>query len=263
MRIFRKIILIACVIYVLLCTAVYFLQENLLFFPRHLANDYAYNFDAAFSEVNIPSSSGNVLNGLHFKTDSAKGIVIYFHGNAGNLATWGSVWENFIPEKYDLLIFDYAGYGKSTGEMSEENLFKDAQSVYDFCKKNYSEDKIILYGSSIGTGIAAHVASENHPEQLILEAPYFSMVDLSSNLYPFLPSFILRYPLRTDLYLPKVKCPVTIFHGTEDEVIYSGSSEKLRPLLKKGDEIYFIPGGHHNDLKHFQEYKALLSQRLR
>jgi fermentation-respiration switch protein FrsA (DUF1100 family) len=89
------------------------------------------------------------------------------------------------------------------------------------------------------------------------------MVDLSSRLYPFLPSIILRYPLRTDLYLPQVKCPITIFHGIEDEIIYSGSSQKLKHLLKKGDEVYFIERGHHNDLKNFQLFRSLLSQKLK
>jgi len=257
-----KTIIILGIVYCLICTGVYFFQEKLIFFPRHLAKDFKYYFDTDFNEVNIPAKSGNVLNGLHFSVDSTKGIIIYFHGNAGNLESWGSVWEDFIPDKYDVFVYDYAGYGKSQGKMSEENLFSDAQSIYDYCREKYAEDKIILYGRSIGTGVAAYVASKNNPGQLILESPYFSMVDLCSKLYPFLPSFILRYPLRTDIYLPEVECPVTIFHGTDDEVIYPGSSEKLRPLLKHGDNLYFINGGHHNDLNHFQMYRELLSKTL-
>jgi fermentation-respiration switch protein FrsA (DUF1100 family) len=262
-KVIRRILIVLGIAYCIICIGVYFLQENLLFFPKQLADDHTYNFNSAFTEINIPAESGNVLNALLFTSDSTKGIVIYFHGNAGNLESWGSVSDDFISVKYNVLVFDYAGYGKSHGKMSEENLFKDAQSVYDYCRKKYSEDKIILYGRSIGTGIAAYVASKNHPAQLFLEAPYFSMVDLSSKLYPFLPSFILRYPLRTDLFLPKVKCPVTIFHGTEDEVIYPGSSVKLKPMLKNGDELFFIEGGHHNDLKNFESYHELLSQRLK
>ena len=259
----RNVLFTIVVVYSILCVAVYFLQEKLMFFPERLSKSYDYDFNSDFSEFNIQSASGNVLNALHFKTDSAKGIVIYFHGNAGSLASWGTVSDDFISNHYDLLIFDYPGYGKSTGKMSEENLFLDAQSVYDFCREKFSENRIVLYGRSIGTGIAAYLASGNHPGQLILEAPYYSMVDLSSRLYPFLPSFILRYPLRTDLFLEKVDCPVTIIHGTEDEVIYPESSEKLKPLLTKEDEVHYINGGHHNDLNRFQSYKDILSLKLK
>jgi fermentation-respiration switch protein FrsA (DUF1100 family) len=262
MKALKKIIIVLVIAYCLICAGVYFFQEKLLFIPQPLPQDYKFNFNTEFADLNIPSTSGNVLNVLYFPAGSPKGVVAYFHGNAGNIASWGSVWDDFIPKGYDLLVIDYAGYGKSTGKMSEENLFSDAQSVYDYCRRKFPEDKIILYGRSIGTGIVTYVASKNHPQQLILESPYFSMVDLGSKLYPFLPSFILRYPLRTDLYLPEVKCPVTIFHGTEDEIVYPGSSEKLKSLLKKGDNVYFIDGAHHNDLKHFEMYRELLSRTL-
>jgi uncharacterized protein len=245
-----------------ICAGVYFFQEKLLFFPQRLPADYRYHFDSPFEEINIKSASGNYLNALYFPADSVQGLVIYFHGNAGSLDSWGTVSADFLRNNYSFLIADYPGYGKSTGKISEENLYKDAQAVYDFGKMKFDEEKIIVYGRSIGTGVAARLASENNPQKLLLEAPYFSMADLSSKLYPFLPSFLLRYPLRTDLYVTKVNCDVVIFHGSEDEVIYTGSSFKLKSHFKSADKLFIIAGGHHNDLKHFQEYQRLLSQTL-
>ncbi len=261
-KILRRLSLILLIVYIILCGGVYVFQEKLLFFPQQLSNDFQFKFEHALEEINIESPSGNRLNGLFFRADSAKGIVVYFHGNGGSLDSWGSVSDDFLPLHYSLLITDYAGYGKSKGEISERNLFTDAHAVYDYVKSKYPEDEIIIYGRSIGTGIAAHLAMESRPRELILEAPYYSMKDLSSHIYPFLPSFILRYPLRTDQFLPRITCPVTIFHGTDDEVIYAESSSKLKTLLKPGDQLYFINGGHHNDLKFFDEYRNLLSKTL-
>lgn len=261
-KILTRLAITAVIIYCGICMAVYFFQEKLLFIPQKLPAAFVFKSENNFTEETIPSKTGNKLNCLFFPADASKGLIVYLHGNGGSLERWSGVASDFLPLHYDLLIYDYAGYGKSTGDFSEENLFLDAQAVYDFAKQKTSEDRIVIYGRSLGTGIGAHLASQNNPEKLILEAPYYSMVDLSKHLYPFLPSFLLRYPLRTDLFIQHVRCPVTIFHGTEDEIIYTASSEKLRTLFKPGDQLIEIAGGHHNDLKHFAAYRQAISSIL-
>ncbi|HKR07011.1 MAG TPA: alpha/beta hydrolase, partial [Bacteroidia bacterium] len=208
------------------------------------------------------SSSGNTINCLLFKANNSKGIILYFHGNAGSLRSWGSVAADFIPLQYDICIADYPGYGKSMGKLSEAHLFTDAQAVYDEMKKRYNEPGVIIYGRSIGTGIAAHLASENNPRKLILESPYFSMKDFSHRLYPFLPSFLLRYSFRTDLFLKEIKCPVFIFHGKKDEVVSYESSLRLKKLFKEKDRLFTIEEGHHNDLIQFPMYHLPLKEIL-
>ena len=262
-RILKRIVVSLFVLYGTMCLAVYLFQEKLIFFPAKLPMSYQYRFDYPFKEWNLSSKTGSRLNALHFNNDSAKGLILYFHGNAGSLESWGRVSDDFIPEGYDVLIVDYAGFGKSTGKLSEENIFEDAQTVYDFAKSRYPEGGIILYGRSLGSGVAAQLASQNNPSALILESPFFSMKDVSQRHYPFLPSFLLRYPFRTDLFFPQIKCPVTILHGTDDEVIYFESSLKLKALFKSGDTLYVVKGGHHNDLGSFPEYKIYLSEILR
>lgn len=238
------------------------LQESLIFFPEKLAGDFKYEFNHRHEELFIESTTGNSLNCLLFKTEQPKGVIIYFHGNAGSLRSWGSVSDNFLPYQYDFFIIDYPGYGKSKGNISEENLFKDAQSVYDEMRKKYDENKIVVYGRSLGSGIAACLGSQNNPKAVILESPYFSMVDLAKNLYPFLPSFLLKYPFRTDLLFSKIKCPVYLIHGTDDEVVYFESSQKLKKLFKNTDELFVIEGGHHNDLDDFTEFHSSLKSIL-
>lgn len=231
------------------------MQEKLLFHPDKLPADLKYSFPASFEEINYAPGKDVAINALHFKADSSKGIVFYLHGNAGALDSWGNVAPRFLQSHYDLLIIDYRGFGKSRGKLSEEGLFSDAQFIYNKLKEQYGEDRIIVYGRSIGTGIAAHVASKNHPCKLILETPYYNLEDLVKDLYPVAPAFILRYHFRTNEYLSSVKCPVYLFHGTSDEVIYYGSSGKLQKLFKPGDTLITIPGGKHNDLASFDEYR--------
>jgi alpha-beta hydrolase superfamily lysophospholipase len=238
------------------------IQEKLLFYPDKLPADHKYNFPTKFEELNFETAKNVKINALHFKAESSKGVVLYFHGNAGALDSWGNVAPAFLKSNYDLLIIDYRGFGKSTGKMSEKGLFHDAQFIYDKLKDQYTENKIIVYGRSIGTGIAAHIAANNSPYKLILETPYYNLKDLVKNIYPAAPRFILRYRLKTNEYLPEVKCPVYLFHGTADEVIYYGSSQKLQPLLKPGDSLITVPGGRHNDLSGYEEYRKGLEQIL-
>ena len=136
------------------CGVFYFRQENMIFYPEALPPDFQYSFPARFDEVTI-SVDGAVINALHFKTDTPKGAIVYFHGNAGNLSGWGEVALDFTRLGYDVLIPDYRGYGKSTGKIySEKMLHRDAAVAYDYLKGRYQEDQIVIYGRSIGTGIA-------------------------------------------------------------------------------------------------------------
>lgn len=247
---------------VFIASGVYFFQEKLIFFPETLSQDYQYDFEHDFEEVNYPVAENITLNALHFKADNPKGIVFYSHGNAGNLSRWSYVAEVFLKNNYDLLVYDYRGYGKSNGSISESNFYQDAMYIYEQLVSDYGEDHIVVYGRSIGTGIATKVASEFKPKHLILESPYYSLPDLTKEIFPFMPSFLLRYKFRNDQMIQSVKCPITIFHGIDDEVIYFGSTLKLEKLLKEKDTIVPIIGGHHNDLDDFETYHVGLAKVL-
>lgn len=254
------ILIIVIVLFLLLLVGCF--QEKLLFFPDKLSPGFKYSFRIPFDEVNYHPEEDVTINALHFKTDSPKGVILYMHGNAGNLETWGGLGGTFVNAGYDLLIFDYRGFGKSTGNISEKALYSDAQFIYDKLKVLYGEEKIIVYGRSIGTGIAAYISAHNNPRKLILETPYYSMSDLAKNLYPAIPRFLLRYKLPTNEYLQRTKAQVYIFHGTNDEVVYYGSSEKLKQHFKPGDTLIPIPGGRHNDLEFYPQFTSGLKKGL-
>ncbi len=237
-------------------------QKQFIFFPERLEQDHRYMFPVMFEELWFDVEKDVRINALFFEVENAKGTVIYFHGNAGSLRMWGNAASHFLKENYNCLIYDYRGYGKSGGEIDEEKFYSDAVFIYDKIKEE-REELILLYGRSLGSGIASNLASVRDPDLLILEAPYYSMKDVAKRLYPFLPvSLLLKYNFPTNKFIRDVKCKIIIFHGTDDEVIYAGSSEKLKKHLKPGDEVYFIDGAHHNDLEYFEEYKMKLKNIL-
>lgn len=248
--------------FILLTLGIYFFQEKLIFFPETLPEGYSFHFNQEFDERNYQVAEGIHINALHFKVPKSKGIIFYAHGNAGSLRSWGYVADIFIQHNYDVLIYDYRGYGKSAGRISEENFYHDADVIYKELQKSYQESGIIVYGRSIGTGIAVKIAAEHNPGQLILESPFFNFLDLVGKIMPIIPPWLIRYSFRNDIRIQDVKCPVTIFHGTVDEVIYFGSSLKLEKLLKPGDRLIPIEGGHHNDLENFELFHRELAKAL-
>ncbi len=252
-------------LYLALCGLLYFFQEKVLFFPQKLDANYQFEFGKEkFEELFIKSTDGKLLNGLLFKSDKTKGLVFYLHGNAGSLSKWGKVAKTYTNLNYDIFILDYRSYGKSEGSIkSQEQLFKDNQIVYNQLKKRYDEKNIIIIGYSIGTGMAAKLASENKPKYLILEAPYYSLTDVMQYRFPFIPAFILRYKLATNEYLKNCKMPITVFHGNIDKIIYYGSSLKLKEEFKSKIKLITLDKQGHNGITDNPEYKKELKKILK
>ncbi len=239
-------------------------QEKLLFFPDTLPENHKFAFTHTFQEYFIPVDKKTSLNGVLFRANSSKGLIFYLHGNSGSIESWGTLADEYLKNNYDFFIFDYRSFGKSKGRISsEKQIFNDAQIVYDSLKTQYKEENIIVIGYSIGTGIATHLASTNTPKKLILKAPYYNIHDLAHQYVKILPAFLIRYKFRTNEYILKVKCPINIFHGEEDEVIYCGSSLKLKELLKDGDKVMLLQGQMHNGMNENALYRKELKEILK
>lgn len=243
-------------LYILSTLMLYFFQEKLIFLPSKLPQDYTYSFALPHEEFNLQASDGATLNGLHFRTTDSKGVLLYFHGNAGDLSRWGEIALYFVEKQYDVIIMDYRTYGKSTGKLSPEALFTDAQLFYDYTLAHYPENIITVYGRSIGTGIATHLASKNKPKQLILETPFYSLLDVAQDMFPILPvSLFLKYKFPSFEYITQVVCPIAIFHGTNDSVVPFESGQKLFRTISNGNANFFtITGADHNNLINFKAY---------
>lgn len=242
-------LIIVAGLYAGICILLYISQEKLIFFPEKLQGEFKFRFNGDFEEVNIRTKDNTLLNSAFFKADNTKGVIFYLHGNAGSINSWGQVANIYTDLHYDVFMPDYRGYGKSEGKIkSEEQLFQDMQTVYDYLKTTYYESRIIVLGYSLGTGLATKIASTNHPKLLVLQAPFYSMIDLAKHLYPILPTFILKYKFETNKYIEKCTIPVVIFHGNRDEIIYHESSIKLRKLMKETDTLITLNGEGHNGM---------------
>lgn len=248
--------------YIILCGVLYAFQERLIFFPQKLEKDYSFHFNQNFQELNFEVRDGKTLNGLLFKADRTKGLIFYLHGNAGSLNVWGSVAKTYTELNYDVFILDYRSFGKSEGVIkNQEQLFEDNQFVYQKLKKIYGEENMIILGYSIGTGMAANLASKNSPSQLILQAPYYSLTDMMRHRFPIIPTFILKYTFATHEYLKNCKMPITIFHGNLYSVIYYESSLKLKKDFPKINLITLDKHGH-NGMTNNERYRTKLKSIL-
>lgn len=264
LNIIYKIVIAIASLYLVIIGLLFFFQEKLIFFPSKISKSYQFKFGGIHQEINIPSNDGAVLNGILFKAENSKGLIFYLHGNGGTIDSWGTIAPVYTNLNYDLFILDYRSYGKSEGTIqSEKQLFNDHQLVYNHLKTMYDENKIIVLGYSIGTGFAAKLASENNPKLLILQAPYFNLTDIMRKNYPFVPTFLLKYKLKTNEYLKACKLPIVIFHGTADEIIYYQSSIKLYEENKLNAELISLPKQVHIGISdnplYVSELKKILS----
>ena len=260
-----KLLKIIIIVYCSAGIALYYLQEKLLFHPVPLLPDYQFKFNAPFKEVNIPLSPKDNLNIVQFLTQDSipKGVVLYFHGNRDNVNRYARYAINFTKHGYEIWIVDYPGYGKTTGELTEENLYKQAKEVYKLASSKFKGDQIIIYGKSLGSGIASYLASKKTCRRLILETPYYSIPDLFSNYTPFYPvDMMSHFKLPTGKYLTEVNIPVTIFHGSDDWIIPYRCAAKLKQFLKPGDEFITIEKGSHNNLHDFHLFNKKLDSVL-
>ncbi len=202
-------------------------------------------------------TDGAVLNTLHFKSDSSKGLILYFHGNAGSLRRWGEVVEPFVDLGFDVLIMDYRGYGKSSGKRTYKKMLSDADQLYNFALSKSPEEKLILYGRSLGSSFASHLAGKNKPSKLILETPFLSLGDIANRVAPiYPPSYLLRFNFKNHESLKEANSPIYIFHGTEDNVVPFKSGQDLFETLDPNQATFIVvDGGGHNNLASFDVYQ--------
>ena len=240
-----------------------YFQEKVVFLPVILPHDHTYDFENDFEEYLWDTPFDGKINVLHFRIENPKGVIAYFHGNADNLHRWGKIAVDFTKFGYDVLVMDYRGYGKSSGPRNEEYLYSDAQFFYDFAKENYGENKIIVYGRSLGGAFATKIAGENQPKMVILEATFYNLQDIVNR---WLPGKVtdkvspkMTYHFLSNQNILKIKVPLYHFHGTKDSVVPLKSGKKLFEVFEKEHpkipkKFIEIKGGTHEDLIKYDEF---------
>jgi len=246
-------------IYFLLLIVFYFAQDLFFFRPEKLPDHFTYKYPFPFEEVNFDMEDGGRINGIHFKVPNAKGVVFYFKGNSRSIKGWGKFAKDFVSKGYDFFMIDYRGFGKSKGKRTENILYNDGQHVYKWLNKQYDEKTIIIYGRSMGSGIATRIASWNEPRMLILDSPYYSFLKQVRRYGFLLPiRWLLRYQILTYQFIKKVTCPVFIIHGRKDRLIPYKHSVELQKIQPATTKLYPIDDGGHNNLPDFAEYHEIL-----
>jgi alpha-beta hydrolase superfamily lysophospholipase len=250
-----RLVLLVVVIYASLCLLVYFFQHLFFFRPEILSHHFKYQYPFPFDELNFEMEDGGRINAIHFKVPNARGVIYYLKGNSRSIKGWGKFAKDFVSNGYDFFMMDYRGFGKSRGKRTQEKLFSDAQFLYKWLEDQYPEKKIVVFGRSFGSGIAARIASWNKPRLLVLDSPYYSFLYNANRYAFFLPlKWLLRYDIRTDQFLKTISCPVHIIHGTHDRLISYAQSVKLQAEFPDKVILHPIDGGRHNNLPEFPEF---------
>ncbi|WP_033960195.1 alpha/beta hydrolase [Psychroserpens jangbogonensis] len=256
-----SILIPVLIIYIAISIALYYLQDYMLFKPEKLPKDFQFDYEnQETKEYNLETRDGAVINGLRFfPKGESKGVVLYLKGNSKSIKGWGKFAVDFTRHGYNVLMVDYRGFGKSTGRRSQKAIKRDLQLVYNKLKEMTTEDRIILYGRSLGSGFAAKLASMNHPKMLVLDAPYYSLTKVTARYAPFMPlSLLMKYPLPTYKWLKYVQCPIHIIHGTHDKLIPYKTSVKLSQVNPKLTKLHTVIGGGHKNLNNFESYHSML-----
>lgn len=243
----KRLIATALGIYLALTATIYFGQERILFRFAPVADNHIYVFETPHEDVWIDNDDGS-LHGVLFKShgEEPRGVVVYYKGNAGNVAWSEGIAQPFLDLGFDVLSMDYRGYGKSRGPLSEARLLHDAELWYDWAEARYKD--VRLFGYSLGTTFASHVSAMRPVRDVILFAPMKSVVDVAERRYPYVPSFLAEYPLRSDLKLAQAVARVVIYHGTADRIIDFASGKALSAVLGPDDSFVRVDGGTHYDL---------------
>ena len=253
---------ITLLVYLALGAILFLIQDLLLFHPRPLHPNHRFSFAQPFEELNLPVGNRN-LSIVKFRPDSVrKGIVLFFHGNRENVEHYSQYPALFTQNHYEIWMIDYPGFGKTTGQRSEERMYQDALLMYEKAARQVSNDSIIIYGKSIGTGVASFLAAERPCRQLILETPYYSIDALARHYFPFYPVPLTKYHFPIYEYLKKVKAGITIFHGTTDHIVPYKQGRKLAEE-NTGVQLITIESGRHNNLATFPLFRRKLDALLR
>lgn len=251
MRMLFNLVVTITVTYLILVLLVFWGQSHLIYFPsigREIVTD-PNKIGLDYESVEILTSDHQTLHGWFVPAAEAKGTVLFFHGNAGNISHRLDYLSMFNQLGYNTLIFDYRGYGQSSGKPSEAGTYQDAVATWHYLTevKKVSPSSIILFGESLGGAVAAWLAAQKKPGMLVLASVFTSAPDLAAQIYPFLPvRQIARFEYNTLEYLRTVTCPVFIAHSPQDEIVPFTHGQNLFQAAPEPKQFLTLQGGHND-----------------
>jgi len=257
MQSLKSALLIGLVCYVGIVALMYLAQRALMYFPYSVRVAPA---DAGFpqaAEAELPAEDGVRLIAWTVPPQPGKPVIVYFHGNGGALAHRVHRFRRLIEDGTGLVALSYRGYGGSEGRPTEDGLIADGRAAYDLARARYPDAPIVLWGESLGSGVAVALAAEKNVAAVVLEAPFTSAADVAFSAYPFLPvSLLMKDQFRSDQRIGKVTAPVLIMHGRRDRVVPFRLGERLFALANEPKAFVAFPEGGHEDLDRYDHLAA-------
>lgn len=238
--------------YVIVLLAAFAFQSRLVYFPDFPSRAVGPGPDSiglAYQHLDVLTEDGVRLDAWFVPVSEPRGTVLFFHGNAGNISHRLESLRVFNQLGLATLIFDYRGYGRSEGEISESGIYRDAEAVWRHVTEDMGvpPDQIVVFGRSIGAAVAAYVASRHEPGALILESGFVSVPDLAAKIYPWLPvRWLARIRFPAAKFLQSVTCPVLVIHSRDDEIIPFGQGVKLHEAARPPKQFLELRGGHND-----------------
>jgi fermentation-respiration switch protein FrsA (DUF1100 family) len=247
-----SLLTIATSIYVLLALALYLLQGKMVFLsnmPGRALTASPGDIGLEYEDVFLTTSDNERLHGWYVPAANARGVLLFFHGNAGNISHRLDSIAIFNQLGLDTLIIDYRGYGQSTGRITEQGTYLDAQAAWNYLvdERGIPAEQIIIFGRSLGGAIAAWLGTQEKPAGLIIESSFTSIVDLAQRLYPILPvrQFTrMHYPVAE--YASRLHSPVLVIHSRHDEIIPFEMGQSIYAAVTQPKSFIELRGDHNS-----------------
>ncbi|MCM8774895.1 MAG: alpha/beta hydrolase [Candidatus Omnitrophica bacterium] len=225
---------------------------SMMFFPQRDFYERPEDYKFVSDDVFLKTSDGIKIHGWFLQAPEQKGVLLFFHGNAGNISHRLFKIKGWIDQGYSAFLLDYRGYGQSEGKIEhEDDVMKDAHAAFGWLTevKKIPAAQVILYGESLGTHPAIRLGAEHKVGAVILEAAYTSFLDLASIHYPFVPKMFIRdFEFLNVDYIGQLKAPLFMLHGTHDEICPYKMGIKIFEKAPAPKEFFTIPQGDHNNL---------------
>lgn len=243
----RLLLATLAALYLVAAGYLFLFQRSYVFHPSGALAEPAELGLSGIEVVTLQTKDGTTLTGWYGEPNPGQPTVLYFHGNSGNLSGRAERFRQIQASGFGVLAVSYRGFASSGGSPSEAVLFADAVEIFDWLHQRTAD--IVIYGESLGTGVAAYLAAERPARALVLEAPYTAALDIAGETYPWLPvSLLMRDPFLTREHIQRVDEPVLIVHGTQDRVIPVEHGQRLYEAAQDPKQIAIIDGGGHGDL---------------
>jgi fermentation-respiration switch protein FrsA (DUF1100 family) len=245
----RTIIVIVVSVYVVFVIILWLLQSRLVYFPQREITMTPDKIRLSYDEMSFETSDGVKLSGWFIPAENSRGMVLFCHGNAGNISHRLESILVFNRLSLDVFIFDYRGYGQSEGKPTEQGTYLDAEAAWDYLVENRQADPagIVFFGRSLGGAVASWLAKKRTPGALIVESAFTSIPDIGAEAYPFLPVRLMsRFDYSTVDYIHRVTCPVLIVHSRDDELISFNHGLKIFEASNEPKDLLEISGSHND-----------------